>query len=169
MNKQRVILIGVAALTAVALLVPATSAYAQRQRTAAKAASVRAAHQAVEVARWTAMAEWYAAHASAEAEDSASLAPHVYDSTGAMLNAMGPASVGASGLRFKYVDGTTASLLAAAHPWATSESGSANAPSLLANWYYPAMQAAPAQSLWTSKPASPVTAPGSAVNWYYQP
>jgi hypothetical protein len=48
-------------------------------------------------------------------------------------------------------------------------SNSASAPALLANWYYPALQAAPAQSRWTSKPASPVTAPGSAVNWYYQP
>jgi hypothetical protein len=130
---------------------------------------VRAAHQAVEAARWTAMAEWYKAHAAAEGEDSASLAPYVYDSTGAMLNAIGPSSAGASGLRFKYVDGTTASLLAAAHPWTTGEPDSASAPALLANWYYPAMQAAPAQSRWSSKPASPVTAPGSAVNWYYQP
>ncbi len=84
MTTQKKVWIGVAVLVGLALMAPPLTAYANRQREAAKAEAQTARAQAAEAVRWAAMGDYY----HRQAANAASSIVPVYDATDAMDRAL---------------------------------------------------------------------------------
>src|SRR5688572_2554604 len=91
MSMQKKVWVGAAVVLGVALLAPTVTAYANRQREASKAAALTEAQRQMQRDAEAAYWEGLAAHARAEygaaPDESAAIVP-VYDSTGAMQDAL---------------------------------------------------------------------------------